>query len=383
MNRVWLSKKAWLTGLGVIGFVGIVFTVAWALRPQAPQVDLKVTQAYQTVAARLTEASQTTASPDQADSASLTAVAPAVATFIPTHTATRTPTLSPTQAPDQPDLGPSPTLPCDRAAAGNPIDITVPDESEFRPGQAFTKIWRLQNIGACTWSREYAAQFFYGDRMGAPELVYLGREVTPGQVVEIAVDLTAPADPGTYQGNWKLRNNSGILFGIGPKGDAPFWVRIVVIRVATPTSTPTITPTPTLTFTPVLTATPTATPTPPVASGGDLALLVDQTVDLDLGKVSPEGGRDLSYLLDAGFHLLAPQSGAVLGVFGSSEPGLPACQSAGMSPVPIALESLSPGTYLCYLTDEGRSGWLRYDRLDPQDGSAALAYRTWVNLAVP
>jgi hypothetical protein len=42
----------------------------------------------------------------------------------------------------------------------------------------------------------------------------------PGQTVEITVDMVAPLKPGTYQGNWKLRNASNVLFGIGPNGSA-------------------------------------------------------------------------------------------------------------------------------------------------------------------
>jgi hypothetical protein len=65
--------------------------------------------------------------------------------------------------------------------------------------------------------------------MNASEVVYLGREIRPGEQVDIAVDMRAPDESGSYQGNWKLLNPFGQLFGIGPKGDAPFWVRISVI----------------------------------------------------------------------------------------------------------------------------------------------------------
>lgn len=366
-----------MSAIVLLILLGVFFIALWFFRPKMPAASFQVTLAYQTVASRLTEAIPST---------------PAFTEQVLADKLTPSPTVSPSpQAPvsqattpdlpqKDPLLPPSPPDPtCDRAAAGIPIDVTVPDETEFRPGQTFTKIWRLQNIGSCTWTSAYAVQFFYGDQMSAPEAFLLGREVAPEEVVEIAVDLVAPAEPGVYQGNWKLRNTEGFLFGIGPKGDAPFWVRIVVVRVATPTHTPTLSPTPTLTPTPAYTDTPTPTPTPPIETSGNLVLQISQAIDLDTGLSDPVTGQDLAYLLVTDFHLLSPQTGAVLGVFGASEPGLSACQAAGMSPASIALESLTQGSYLCYRTDTNRLGWLRYDGLNQDDDSAAFTFRTWAN----
>lgn len=365
--------KIWLMGLAGVSLGGAVIALTLFFRPAAPQVDLPVTQAYQTVALQLTRmVAATQTAPPQASATSVVSLpSPTSTPGIPVSTL---PLVSLDPRPTS--VSATPTLACDRAAAGNPIDITVPDDTEMDPGQTFTKIWRLQNIGACTWTPDYAAQFFYGERMGAPDMVFLGKTVAPGQTIEIAVDLIAPSAPGAYQGNWKMRNANGSLFGIGPKGDAPFWVRIQVRRVATPTPTPTLSPTPTLTPTPDWTATPTLTPTLPVASSGTLRLTPGQTVDLDQGQTDPQDGQDLAYLLATEFHQLTPQSGAVLGVYGATEPGLSACQLAGMSSAPIALESLTPQTYLCYRTGESRLGWLRYDGSNA-DQSALLTFQTW------
>jgi hypothetical protein len=72
-----------------------------------------------------------------------------------------------------PRASPITTQICDRAAAGVPIDVTIPDDSAMDPGENFTKVWRLQNVGACTWTIEYSVQFFSGERMDAPENVPL------------------------------------------------------------------------------------------------------------------------------------------------------------------------------------------------------------------
>ena len=272
------------------------------------------------------------------------------------------------------------TLVCDQAAAGNPIDITINDNTPMLPGQNFTKIWRLQNVGACTWTKAYSASFFYGAQMDAPAFVPLSRDVPSGESAEIIIDMVAPLQPGTYQGNWKLRNPEGKLFGIGPSGDAPFWVRVVVVQVQTPTSTATLTST--STPNPSSTPTTTPTPTPVILVNGALMMQLDALVDLDSGAANPATGTDLAYRKDAvtGFHFLAPQNTAQFGIIGSNEPDLAHCQAATMSTAPLTLESFSSGTFLCYRTDSNHFGWLRFNAFNAADESVGLDFRTW---AVP
>jgi hypothetical protein len=348
----------------------VVLAAAGCQARQTTAARINVTQAYQTVSVHLTQDLATLAL--QTPQPSLT---PQPTQPTPTPQAAL---ATATFEPAQPTPTPSATLVCDRAAAGNPFDITIPDDTPLQPGTTFTKIWRLQNLGSCTWTTEYAVRFFYGAQMEAPLSVPLRSAVIPGQAIDIAVDMIAPQTPGNHQGNWKLSNASGQLFGIGPNGDAPFWVRINVLEppTATPTLVNTSTPVPTHTATP--TTTPTAMPTPVVQSEGLLVLLPSNTVDLDTGEVNPGSGADLLYQVDAAdLHLLYPQGEALLGISGSTEPGLAQCQAATKSAASLALESLPGSTYLCYQTDPGLSGWLLYSSLNPADGSANLVYRTW------
>lgn len=348
-SAVWLT---WLTFLGISGCGARADTTA----------AMNATQAHLTVQALVTQGmaspTGTLETPVPASSATPTALSAG------TGTATPRPSATPPS--------PSPTAVCDRAAAGSPIDITIPDDTVFQPDEPFTKIWRLVNVGTCTWSRRYAARFFYGSLMGAPDVVYLAQEVLPGQVVEIAVDMVAPKTPGVHQGNWKLQNANGELFGMGPNGDAPFWVRIVVELPASPTptrtSTPTTTPTPTATV----------TPTPLAVAAGTVTLQNLQALDLDTGSLDSGEADDVTYQVDTGgFHVLIPQDGTVIGVFGLEEPGMESCQAAGMSAATMALESLTQGSYLCYQTDQGLYGWLRYNSLDLVRQSVSLDFRTW------
>ncbi len=138
-------------------------------------------------------------------------------------------------------------------------DVTIPDNTVFAPGQAFTKTWRLKNSGTCTWVSAYSLAFAGGDQMGGPASVAISGNVAPGSLYEVSVNLVAPATPGTYKGSWRLKNATGSFFGTTP---------FVQIVVAAPTATATNTsapPTPTATFTPVPpTATATNTTAPAV-----------------------------------------------------------------------------------------------------------------------
>jgi hypothetical protein len=182
--------------------------------------DLTSTLAYQTVEAQLTMVA-VTLPPPFTDTPPATLPSPATFTATPTATPVYTPTATP--------------IPCDRAAFVT--DVTVPDGSDYLPGATFSKTWRLRNNGSCTWTSGYALVFDSGDAMGGPASQQLTTgTVAPGATIDISVNLTAPATEGTFRGNWKLRNSSGVVFGIGPTAANPFWVEI---EVFTPTSTPT------------------------------------------------------------------------------------------------------------------------------------------------
>jgi len=107
-------------------------------------------------------------------------------------------------------------------------DVSVPDGSAFAPSTAFTKTWRLKNRGTCTWTNAYALVFSSGLPMGGPAAVNLLSNVAPGQVVDLSVNLTAPAAAGHYRGNWMLQNANGVKFGLGAQATTPFYVDINV-----------------------------------------------------------------------------------------------------------------------------------------------------------
>jgi hypothetical protein len=365
---VWLAVAA-----GIIFLLWQVITRISANKLPASTATPNLTQAYQTMAVNMIA--------QQTSSAAPTAMGN-------TPSPTRSPTTSFTQAPPTPlqsqDITSTPArvsqtstppAPCDRAGAGNPLDVTIPDDSLVAAGQGFTKTWKLVNTGACTWTTAYSASFFYGNRMEGPESVALMETVLPAQSIEISIEMVAPQAPGMYQGNWKLMNPTGVLFGIGPNGDSPFWVRIIV--PPNPATAATVTPGITPTFSTTGSPSPTATTTPPVQASGEISSIPGDSIDLDTLTVN-DGDEDLAYEVDSNnYHWLAPQIGAMIGVYSRLEPYLEDCQSAGMSTAPIAVESLSVGTYLCYLTNEGRYGKAFFTSLDPDTFTLTLDLLTW------
>lgn len=320
---------------------------------------LNVTQAYQTVQAKLTLAALTTPSSSSTPILPAPEVSPS-----PQPPSAQTPLL--TNTPAQPSITLTPS--CDQAAASNPIDVTIPDDTAMEPGQRFTKVWRLRNVGTCTWNTSYAIAFFSGEQMGAPASVPLPGKVAPGQSVDLAVDLIAPQDAGTHQGNWKLRNAASVLFGIGPNSSSPFWVRIMVI--ASPTPTPTqMPPTPT----------PSPSPTPHVLTSGVAAFNVGNELDLDT-NVFGGPGSDLAFVLNTdGDYFLSPLHGAQVLYAPSTNPGIEECQTLNLLTTPLVLEEETIGRAFCYLSDQNSPGRALITAFDPGSGTLSLDIVTWVS----
>jgi hypothetical protein len=128
----------------------------------------------------------------------------------------------------QPATATGTSIPCNFASFVS--DVTIPDNTSITVNQGFTKTWRLKNVGSCTWTSGYQLVFDSGDQMGGPASQQLTNgSVAPGQTIDVSVNLTAPASPGTYKGNWKLREPGGALFGLST---GAFWVQIKAESVA-------------------------------------------------------------------------------------------------------------------------------------------------------
>jgi hypothetical protein len=131
-------------------------------------------------------------------------------------------------------------------------DVTIPDESVLQPGIGFIKTWRIRNSGTCDWMDGFELVFASGDQMGASSSVP-APATAAGAMADVSVPMTAPAAPGTYKSNWRMRSDEGQAFG------STVWALIVVPSPAT--DTPEATGTTQPTDTPEATETPPAAPT--------------------------------------------------------------------------------------------------------------------------
>jgi len=318
------------------------------------------TALYGTIAAQLTETAQATASQAIRPTLRATQVSQ-------TPSSVPDPESSPT-LPQKPRTTPTPTvtsIPCNLAAAGRPfVDITIPDGTRLMPGEPFSKTWRLVNVGSCAWTNGYSIVWFSGDLFGAVGSQAFDNVVLPGNSVDITVDMVAPKQPGLHQSNWKLADAQGNLFGIGPNGDAPFWVRIEVVQVATDT--------------PTSAATLTATPTPAIAAEGSLLIELDKPVDLDTGKTASEEGEDLVLRKGEEDALqLVPMQGAIFAKYGMGTPMQNECQAAELGGDPIPTQGLKDGEVYCYRTHQGLPGYFRIQSLELADGKMTIDFQTW------
>jgi len=120
------------------------------------------------------------------------------------------------------------TLVCDQAQFVK--DVNIPDGSQVSPGASFTKTWRLENAGVCTWSG-YSLIFDRGELMGGTAQTF--GSVPPGQDVDVSVNFTAPMTPGSYRSYWRIRNSSGVLLPVlgGTQGQS-FFVDIKVVSAS-------------------------------------------------------------------------------------------------------------------------------------------------------
>lgn len=173
------------------------------------------------------------------------------ATPVPPTSSPVPPTAAPTDPPPTQAAAASPTTePAATAATATATaeaactdkasfvaDVTVPDYSHMDPREAFTKTWRVKNVGTCTWTADYQAVYANGDALGAPASVPLA-ETAPGATLDISAKMAAPNADGKYEIFYRLNNAAGDAMPIDA-GDS-LWALITVGKVvAYPPATPT------------------------------------------------------------------------------------------------------------------------------------------------
>ncbi len=121
------------------------------------------------------------------------------------------PALSPTPAQIPTIVAPTPTPPCTDGLT-YVQDLTVPDGTNFIPGQQIDKQWLVSNSGTCNWDARYRLKLIGGDALGAAPLLALF-PARAGTQATIRILFTAPQQTGLYQSQWRAMNPEGLDFG--------------------------------------------------------------------------------------------------------------------------------------------------------------------------
>jgi hypothetical protein len=141
--------------------------------------------------------------------ASLTEVLVAVPTTSPTLTAepSATPTVDTTATLETP-------------AVANPCynllwieDRSIPDGTNLKANEVFTKTWYVQNNGGCAWAPGFTFANFGGDLMEGEPLV-LAEPIPAGAKRELSIELVVPSGQnGLIQSSWRMTDENGLFFG--------------------------------------------------------------------------------------------------------------------------------------------------------------------------
>ncbi len=138
----------------------------------------------------------------------------ATATFTPTSTKTPSITPSPTNTfifiYSTPTKLATPTFstsqPGQTDYACVMIAQTPEDNSLIGAGVFFSIRWQVKNTGLAVWdSNNMDYRYKSGTKMHSKPAYDLYKDISPGDVADIIVDMTAPTTPGTYAATWKLR----------------------------------------------------------------------------------------------------------------------------------------------------------------------------------
>ena len=86
------------------------------------------------------------------------------------------------------------------------LSVNPANGTTMNPRDDFDAVWRVRNNGQRNWDRN-SIDFIYdsGDRIHKVAGYDLNSNVRTGDTTDLAVDMAAPRDPGTYSTNWTLR----------------------------------------------------------------------------------------------------------------------------------------------------------------------------------
>ena len=110
-------------------------------------------------------------------------------------------------------------------------DHSIPDGTQMKANEVFTKTWYVQNNGGCAWAPGFTFSNVGGDPMRGNSITFT-EPVPVGAKREISIKLIAPSGQnGLIQSSWRMADANGLFFG------DTLSVNIVIGIIATPTAT--------------------------------------------------------------------------------------------------------------------------------------------------
>jgi len=94
-------------------------------------------------------------------------------------------------------------------------DVTIPDGQIVKGGETLQKIWKLRNIGSCTWDEGFRLVNIGGDpAVGVTNFEFQSKDaVAGGEAINIGIWFTAPCAAGQYESHWRMQDDAGNYFG--------------------------------------------------------------------------------------------------------------------------------------------------------------------------
>lgn len=146
----------------------------------------------------------------------------AVATYAAslTETLVTVPTASPTLTVEPTSTPPAITVTLETPETADPCydllwieDRSIPDGTQMKPNEVFTKTWLVQNVGGCAWPPGFTFSHVGGDLMRG-QIVTLTEAIPVGAKREISVQLVVPNGiNGLIQSSWRMADADGNYFG--------------------------------------------------------------------------------------------------------------------------------------------------------------------------
>jgi hypothetical protein len=132
-----------------------------------------------------------------------------------------------------------------KKVSAQPVEVVADflelGEAEMKPGQLFTRVWRVKNNTDAAWGEDAMLNLKGPEEIQIPASIALPN-AAPGEIVDIRVEMVAP----TTQDDYRIEAS----FNVTGTEHIVYFPKVMRLPTKTPTPTPTKTPTPTRTPTP-------------------------------------------------------------------------------------------------------------------------------------